>query len=550
VPAASGAARRRRLVIVGVGLVLLVGVGLGVAWRLGVLPLSAVNVAELQPVALPDLSSMEQEPRTQIEKVYAKVTALRASGNPDPAALGFAEGTFGSLLLAYGLTGAEAPLTNAEALAPKEPRWPYYLARVHREAGDLERAAADYERARALMPDYGPAMIRVAQVYRDLGRDAEAQQLGETALAADPKAASAHDLLGQMAADRGDTQAAITHFEAVLALQPGASAVHSPLALAYEKVGQPEKRREHLALMGNVRPTINDPMEYALQQIKVGKDVLLMQADQALQANRPADAIEFYNKVLASDPNNARAHLNKGVAMGQLGDTAGSIQAMQTAVAADGTNPTFRQILADQLAEAGRTDEADAAYREALALDPKDAKANRGLAELLRTRGRCEEALVNYGFAEEILAKDTVLRIKRVFCLVTLGRYAEARADLEAAHASAPDDLDVVDALARVLAAAPDEATRDGDQALVLAKSLAPQRQGVDAKETMAMAFAAAGSFEDAIRWQEEAIQLATRDRNAVWLDSLRANLDRYRQQQPASAAWPPYVLNPAVATP
>ncbi len=528
---------------------------LGALWQSGGLASlapgpPAVDVAELRPVSLPDLSPLEPEVRAQLQQAHDDLTRLAAAPAPDRSALAAAQGKLGMLLLAYDEAGAEAPLANAEALAPEDSRWPYFLGRLHRLAGDFERAAGDFERALVLMPDYAPAKLRLGQMYRELGRDDEAEEVLTAALAANPKAVGAHEILGQIAFDRGDFEAAIGHYEAVLAEQPGASAIHSPLAMAYERAGQKDKSEEHLAQLGTVRPAIDDPMDQALMQLMVGSNVLLMQADRALEENRPADAIALYHQVVAADPENARANLNLGIALNQQGNHAEALSWMRKAVAADPSNAEFQQTLADQLGYAGLVDEAETTYREALALDPMNGQAHHGLAETLRVRGRCEEALPNYSSAIEILTTDTVLRVQQAFCLVTLGRYGEAITALEDAHGDFPDDPEVLDALARVLAAAPEEALRDGRRASELAEALYQHRKDLAAQETAAMALAAAGSFGTASEVQQRAIEQAKQEGQTAWLDFLRANLDRYRKHEPASAPWPPFVIAPAQAGP
>ena len=54
---------------------------------------------------------------------------------------------------------AEASLLNAQALAPGDMRWPYYLGHLYRAEGDIPNAMAAFERALRSAPNDVPTMI-------------------------------------------------------------------------------------------------------------------------------------------------------------------------------------------------------------------------------------------------------------------------------------------------------------------------------------------------------------------------------------------------------
>ncbi len=500
----------------------------------------------LQALILPDLSPLDAAAREQIQAAYMQVQDMADLAAPDRAALASAQGQLGTLLLAYDQPGSEAALANAEALQPTESRWPYYIGLARRLAGDFDGAHQAYERALQLQPDDIAVRFRVAQMDHELGRDDEAATLLNKVIADAPNTAIAHKLLGEIAAMRDDPAAAITHYEAVLALQPKASSVHSPLALAYGKIGDSAKAREHRALIGTAPPTIDDPLQRDLEQLKVGPSAWIIQADHALDIGDPVAAATLATKALSQDAGAVRAYLYLGDARADLGDREGAIEAYQKAAALDPSNDKIHAELGKRLAESGLLDAAEAAYHQALKQDPTNADASLGLAELLRRSGRFEAALSMYAAALKSPTAPTTALVQKVFCLVNLGRYAEALTDLEAGLKRSPGDLDILDALARILATAPDEDLRDGQMALSIAQALRQKRQGTDALETEAMALAAAGDFDAAARQQALAIASAEEDGATVWLDSLRVDWVRYQRHERAAAPWPPFVLMPA----
>jgi hypothetical protein len=87
-----------------------------------------------------------------------------------------------------------------------------------------------------------------------------------------------------------------------------------------------------------------------------------------------------------------------------------------------------------------------------------------------------------------------------------------------------------------VLAAAPDASVRDGARALDLARSLVERETTIDHVETLAMALAELGRFDDAIHWQERAIERET----ATGEDSTasRRRLELYHAHHAVREPW------------
>jgi tetratricopeptide (TPR) repeat protein len=182
---------------------------------------------------------------------------------------------------------------------------------------------------------------------------------------------------------------------------------------------------------------------------------------------QPALAIVFYRKVIALDPNNARAHNNIGLALQQLGKIEDAVPHHQRALelspelaeahAGLGNAHRLRGRLEDALRHylsavamkpdyaaahndaagvlhlLGRTDDAIGQYRRAIAVQSNNADAHYNLANLLGQRGRGEEALGHYAKALEIQPVFAEARNNMANVLQTLGRHEEAVAQYEAA---------------------------------------------------------------------------------------------------------------------
>ncbi len=500
----------------------------------------AADEAPMRAVALPALGTLQETVRTQLQNQHAHLRALADSQNADPVALGAAYGEMGRLLLTYNFNAAAEPaLLNAAALLPRDARWPYYLGYLYQKDGRLEEAADRYKRVGALQPDNVPARVHLAEVYRDLGREKEAVKLLKQTVRRDPQCAAAHFLLGQMAGP----DEAISHYEAVLRLQPFASIVHYPLGQAYRARGDLENSRRHLALRGETSVRLPDSLLQKLDQLRQGSDARMAEGGRLMQQRRYREAVAAFKQVVAEDSGNALGYLNLGAALAQVGLPEDAIDALEQAVRLDPSNSDARFNLG--LLYGGRGDKAQARahFRAALEADANHIRAHFALAKLFAGDGQCREAIPHFAAFLAANPGNVDARINEALCQVRVGRYAEARALLEAGHEAAPNQLGLQDALIRVLAASPDAEVRDGTRALEMGLRLTAALPRPETLESLAMAYAEQGRFPEAIAQQKKALRMAEEGGQTAMVDPLRANLRRYEQSQPCRTPWPAFVL-------
>src|SRR5262249_50766769 len=140
-----------------------------------------------KPVTLPDLSRVDPGVQAQVKERYETLKQAMAGSTTD-AELGEAYGRYGMVLQAAEFFDAAEPCyLNAEALAPQEVRWPYYLANLHRSRGETDQAEAAFKRVLAVKPDDLATLIWLGRLHLDQGRPEAAEPLFTKALGMAPR---------------------------------------------------------------------------------------------------------------------------------------------------------------------------------------------------------------------------------------------------------------------------------------------------------------------------------------------------------------------------
>ena len=496
----------------------------------------------LLPVPLPTLEGLADAVQQQLRLQHARTRGPSESIRSE--ALGLEYGKLGQLLFTYDfLDAAEPAFRNAQSLRPEDEQWSYYLGMLYRQKGEFDAAAAQFEQVLERQAEEVLARLRLAEVYLELGRAETAKTLLEAVIAGASRNAFAYYLLGQIAYEAEAYEAAVAHYERVLDLQPTATQVHVPLGMAYRNLGDQEQSQYHLARRGRAIVQLNDPRVAELEAFKKSSGATaLTQGQQLVEAGQYLEAITVLEQALEQDPTSTSAFLSLGVALAYTGDQAEAVEAFRQAISLDSTQSKAYYNLGAIYAANGQQALAEERFRAALAHDPRHRNAHLELAELLRRTGRCREAVEHFERTLEITPGDIVARQHQALCHLYLGQYAAARALLEDGLAGNPNHLGFVDALARVLAASPEADVRDGGRALRLAEQALSLQRRTETLETLAMAYAELGRYEEAVTRQNEAIRTAERQGHAAYLAHLRQNLRRYQQRTPCRTPWPPFM--------
>jgi tetratricopeptide (TPR) repeat protein len=493
----------------------------------------------LREVTLPDLSHAAPSVQQQLRDGYATLKKKIDAPATPTEELGAAYGQMGMLLLAAEYRGeAESALLNAQTFSPRDPRWPYYLGHLYKLKGEGQKSIAAFARALELQPNDVPTLIWVGDGALDQGRADEAETHFAKALSLQPRSVAALDGAGRAALARKDYPKAVETLERALSLDPEATVIHYPLAMAYRGLGDQAKAQAHLSLRGTLAIKPDDPM---MDRVNAMLNSALAYEVSGADALDHADfkaAAESFRKGVEVAPKEPSLHHKLGTALALLGDPSGAIEQFNEALKLDPNFVKAHYSLAVIDADAGSTASATQHLNAALKVEPGYVEARMLLAHVLRRGGQFEASLPEY---DRIVKQDARLpeaRYGYAAALIRLRRYADARDYLVDAMRVYPNEVAFANALARVLAAAPDDKVRDGRRALTTIQPVLTQVRVRDTLETMAMAQAENGQYTEAVTWQKEAIADAERNGRHDTAERITDNLRLYESRKPCRTPW------------
>jgi tetratricopeptide (TPR) repeat protein len=431
--------------------------------------------------------------------------------------------TRGGVALAEGRT-EEALEEFREAVADDPASVParLNLAALLEKTGDLTAAKSELEEAARIEPENAPLRLALGRLLAREGRDQEAIEQFRQVLERDPDFEAAHFHLGTALGRLGDFEGAVEALSRVLELNPESLAARYQRALVELELSQFDAAAEDLQRVVESDPA-NAPARLYLGQALRG-------------LGRLEEALETYGSALALElrtEERALTHLGIGNLHAARGEWEAAIAAYRDALASEGDLLQARVNLAGSLSFVGRHDEAAAQYRRVLAEAPEDTTLRFHFASTLMRLGRFEEAVGEFERIIEIEPGHQRARVGEAAALTRLGRASLGRERLEEAHRRLPESVLVTQALARFLASCSDRKERDGDRALEMAFALLEAEKSLENAETLAMALAETGRYEEAAKWQREVISQAEGTARGEQLELLRGHLALYERGAP-----------------
>ncbi len=491
---------------------------------------------EIREIPEPDLESLEGPAREAVREVRRGFERAREEAENDES-LARVYAQKGRVYHAHGLyPQALVAYRNASALDPYNAEWVYLRAYMEEQAGHEPVAIVMYSLTLHHQPDYVPALIRRGRLHFQAGNIEPAGEDFERALQLDRSSLAALAGMGMVLQRLGQTEQAVEMLEQVLAQDPEATYLHDLLGLAYLDLDDVETARDHMARSGSRQPAINDPILSLVRALSTDPKDLFERGLRNARAGNLESAERLLGRAAQAEPDNAEYGRTHALVLARKGEADEARQAMQRVLDLDTGDPEDYRAFGQMLELLEETSEALEAYEQALAMDEESRESRVQLADALMRAGDFETAGEHYqGLSRDAEDSEESMHFTHLYGLsqIAIGSCSGAaetfrNIERETTFRYAPSML----ALARLKATCLNADEDELEEALQWTGEIYESDPSLEAAETLAMVHAALGQFEDAEDLQAQAIFEATRTGQHDQHEDLRANMRRYENEQ------------------
>jgi len=246
-------------------------------------------------------------------------------------------------------------------------------------------------------------------------------------------------------------------------------------------------------------------------------------------------AISSYDAAIRLNPNYAQSYYGRAIAYSQKGDYDQAIRDSTEAIRLqDKTMQSdFHYNRAIYYETLGNFGKAIADYDDAIRIAPNDLRNYGGRAHAFQEMGQLDKASADYERAIRLNPTEPNDYRQRGFAYFAKGNYRAAASDYEKAARLSPSNYDAANSLAWFRATCPEESLRNGKEALETSLRLCGRThwQDSDAVDTLAAAYAETGDFDNAVKYQTQALNM--RGVHAFKRKRMQERLELYRQHKP-----------------
>ncbi len=467
------------------------------------------------------------------EALQAFEKSRELNDNYNPALVAVAE-----TLIDRDLDRAVNYCTTALENESRNPHAHFVMAKCYRAKGNTELAIESLKRAVDSDPHYDAASLMLAGLLEKLGKSEEAKEHRNRAAEAIPPNWFSDPLRAELQALlRTPRKALEKSMEELRAKRPEAALKMIEEALVLEPDHVDALVARGFILNGLTRfSEAVVPLEQALKQDDSRIDTMGLLATAYLQIERFTDAESLFKKIHEARPDDIKTLELLAASMHGQGKPEAFVAYLEDRILKEPDNPNLRFLYAVRLIQRNEWEAAILQLEKGLELQPRSDSATFRLALAYRYVGRIDDA---------IEAAYQVLRINPDHddSYAALAQWHQDRGEhkkglqiLESGMKSLPNSHVIHNALAWLLATSAVDELRDGARALELSRKTCDHPtygQNPTYHDTLAAAYAELGQFEEALKVQEKAIQMAEAINNETLLVEFNERLDLYREGKP-----------------
>lgn len=368
-------------------------------------------------------------------------------------------------------------------------------------------------------------------------------ELLDEAVKADPNSADAFRLRGSLYADMDEHAKAVADLRKSSELTPENPLTLLTLGMALfdEATAEQENGEKNDERQKKLLDEAFGAFEKTAELVPQAAQPLLHMGQIYALRSEFDKSIEVLNKAYELDANNLSVLLMRASVYQELDKLDMALADVERALEHPGITPDTRsrvkKFQAMLLAGSDNVDDAIDVLKELQKDSPEDIAVVLQMGTFYGSEEEHEKAVEMYTKVLEMEPGNKVALRLRGDAYLSLGKHAEAIADLEKAAELMPDDSGTLNNLAWVLCTSPNDELRDPKRAIELAKQACEltEYKAAHILSTLAAAYADSGDMKSALEWSQKAVDMAEADEEGdpETLGHLKEELKSYQEGKP-----------------
>ncbi len=272
---------------------------------------------------------------------------------------------------------------------------------------------------------------------------------------------------------------------------------------------------------------------FFLGSMHAGAEDWYQQGFELLKAHQFEAAAKAFSRAIKENPRHANAYNQRGVALANTGHLDQAVADYTKALEIDSNLYGAVNNRGSAFYRKGDYDRAISDFTRAIDLNPylEVTYSNRGIVWI--KKGQLKRAIADFNKAVEINPYSYEAHYNRGTAHASNGSWGRSIKDYSKALDLNPKSYGAYDKLARILASCPDGSYRNGEQAVKYAKKAMELNPDTRHLDTLAMALAEVGRFEDAVYVMERVVSTLADQKDVENIQEYKTRLNTYKGGKP-----------------